>query len=399
MEFKVKFIDLPNELFGIVNVKSNENVDDKPDDYEISVYNIENYLSKFNRIVDPVIISMFYGLYISKKLPTELNVEYSNFTKKEFGVDITKEVNVFTHLIFCLWLKENGFPNELSNIRDYRGNLYKFIKKLLNQDFFTNQIIPFYLNQARESDSGFIHEMKESGYLEFKSLQNSPEYLSMEFRAAQEDFEKTVIVPLFEKITPSSDSAKGYENFEYDLKQLIAKGETGYTEFKSSALWSKHLTPEYLRDSTSNEVIKFGKKASKFIIARSIASFFNTDGGDLIIGIKENKKTGNDDIIGITSDINKLQDKTIDGYRRMLQDEILREYFYDDAYNIVTKYIKITFPEIEGKILCRLQITKADKRVFVKTNKNMDEFFIRTDAETRMITGQELVDYCDRRFK
>ena len=53
MEFKVKFIDLPNELFGIVNVKSNENVDDKPEDYKISMYNIENYLSK-QKLISPL---------------------------------------------------------------------------------------------------------------------------------------------------------------------------------------------------------------------------------------------------------------------------------------------------------------------------------------------------------
>ena len=240
--------------------------------------------------------------------------------------------------------------------------------------------------------------MKESGYLEFKSLQNSPEYLAMEFRVAQEDFEKTVIAPLFEKITPSSDSAKGYENFEYDLKQLIAKGETGYTEFKSSALWSQNLNSKEIHDSTSTVVHNFGKDASKYIIARSIASFLNTDGGNLIIGIKENKETGDDEIIGIESEFDKISDKNNDGYRRMLVDYIIRNYFEDDIYNNITKYIKITTPEIEGNTLCWLQIKKADKRVFVKT-KIGDMFFIRTDAETREIKGQQLVDYCYQRYK
>ena len=64
-----------------------------------------------------------------------------------------------------------------------------------------------------------------------------------------------------------------------------------------------------------------------------------------------------------------------------------------------SNYIKITFPEIDGEILCWLQIKKADKRVFIKTKQKGDMFFIRTDAETREITGQELVDYCERRFK
>lgn len=400
----IKFVGLPPELHGVVENRALKDKKDKepekPEDYTKFKYNKKSHLLKFERMIDPVIISMFYGLYISKKLP-EKNESVTNYEKKEFGiVNISQYWELFSHLLFCLWIKINGYPNESTNIL-YRTNLYKFIKCLLNEDYFINTIIPFYLNEANKNDMGyaFLYNMKESGFIEFKSSTSSPEYLAMEFQTAQKEFEDDIIKPLFEKITPSVEMNIDEDNFISEFKKYIDGGETGYTEFKSSALWSKHLNSEQIRDSTSNEVRNFGKDASNYIIARSIASFFNTDGGNLIIGIKENKETGNDEIIGITSEFNKLRDKNIDGYRRMIIDDIVRKYFEDDIHNNATKYITMIFPEIEGKTMCWLQIKRADKRVFVKTKQNGDMFFIRTDAETREITGQELVDYCERRFK
>ena len=60
-------------------------------------------------------------------------------------------------------------------------------------------------------------------------------------------------------------------------------------EFKSSALWSKSFTRAEIVTSDSKDVHKFGKDTSKVIIAKTIAGFLNTDGGNLVIGIKENK--------------------------------------------------------------------------------------------------------------
>ena len=400
----IKFVGLPPELHGVVEIRAlkdkNDQEPEKPDDYTKFKYNNKCHILKFDRMIDPVIISMFYGLYISKKLPDKKE-SVNIYEKKEFGiVNIYTYWELFSHLLFCLWIKINGYPNESTNML-YRQILYEFIEGLLNEDYFINTIIPFYLNEANKNDMGyaFLYNMKESGFVEFKSSTSSPEYLAMEFQTAQKEFEDEIIKPLFEKITPSVDINIDEDNFIREFKKYIDGGETGYTEFKSSALWSKQLNSEQIHDNTSIIVRNFGKNASKYIIARSIASFLNTEGGNLIIGIKENKETGNDEIIGIASEFDKLREKSIDGYRRMLIDDVVRKYFEDDIYNNATKYIKMTFPEIEGKTLCWLQIRKADKRVFVKTKQNGDMFFIRTDAETREITGQELVDYCEGRFK
>ncbi len=193
-------------------------------------------------------------------------------------------------------------------------------------------------------------------------------------------------------IIPSQKSA------DIDFNTLIGKGETESVEYKSSALWSKSLTEEEIKAPTaSRDVKKFGRDASKVIIAKGIAGFLNTNGGHLIIGIKENKTKNPDEIIGIEGEFSKLLDQCTDGYRRMVVDEIIRKYFHSEIYNHFSDYLKISFPEVNGKILCWLQMIKSDVPVFL-TIRNEDSFFIRMDAETRQIEGKEMVDYCGKRF-
>lgn len=182
------------------------------------------------------------------------------------------------------------------------------------------------------------------------------------------------------------------------IKDLIGNGENESVEYKSSALWSKSLTEEELKSPlASRDIRNFGREASKVIIAKTIAGFLNTKGGHLIIGIKENKTKNPDEIIGIEGEFSKLLDQCPDGYRRMIVDEIIRKYFHPEIYNHFSDYIKISFPEIDGKILCWLQLKKSKIPVFL-TIRNEDYFFIRIDAETRKLEGKEMVEYCKNRF-
>lgn len=189
---------------------------------------------------------------------------------------------------------------------------------------------------------------------------------------------------------PGIDEGTGFE-------ELIVGGENESVEYKSSVLWSKNYTPELITESKSTELKLFGKEASKIIIARTIAGFLNTEGGHLIIGVKETKNLNKNEIIGIESEFPKLKDPCVDDYRRMIVDDIIRKYFDSDIYNHLGKYIKITFPQIEDKTLCRFQIKKSDTKVFLTINKE-DHFYIRVDAETREIKGKQIIDYCIKHF-
>lgn len=182
------------------------------------------------------------------------------------------------------------------------------------------------------------------------------------------------------------------------LEGMISQGENQYIEFKSGALWSSRLTHEDIKQykPQSKELHIYGKTASKVIISKTLSGFLNSNGGTLIIGIKENKNTNNDEIIGIESEFKYLKDACVDGYRRMIID-VINDYFPKYVFNHLEDYITINFETIKGKIICSISTSKSDKKIFLKLH-SLDHFFIRVDASTREIKGSELVEYCEKRF-
>jgi hypothetical protein len=174
------------------------------------------------------------------------------------------------------------------------------------------------------------------------------------------------------------------EEDAHAIQAMIRTGENDHVEFKLQCLWSIDLTKEQISASESAEVRKYRTNASKFILARSIAGFLNTDGGDIVVGIE--------------NDYPKLNetDRNPDGYRRMLVDAVIRKYL-PEIYDTASRFIHISFPVVSGKTLCHLHITPSDKPVFVDSGTE-EIFFIRIDASTRAITGKNLTRYTLTRF-
>jgi len=182
------------------------------------------------------------------------------------------------------------------------------------------------------------------------------------------------------------------------VRTMIKTGENDHTEFKLQSLWSSDLSKEEILSSESSEIRKYRNNASKFIIARSIAGFLNTDGGDLIIGIQEDRKKNSIQAVGIEEDYRKLQekDRNPDGYRRMIVDSVIQKYL-PEIYNTASRFIQISFPTLSGRTLCHVHIIPADKPVFVSIG-NDEIFFIRVDASTRSLSGKVMTQYILNRF-
>ena len=207
MNKNIGHIHMPEEIFNIIEVKSKNDLpesDDrhlepeKPDDYNREKYNERCYLIQFNRLIDPVIIALFFGLYHSKELPPVDTQPIILDKSYEFSASIATQVDIFNHLLFSLWIKTNGFPDEDSDTIKYRRELYHFIEKIIDQQYFVNVIVPFYLDQATKYKAGtsFLFRLRESGFVEWKSTDISPEYLAMEFNSVQSSFIEEVIKPL-----------------------------------------------------------------------------------------------------------------------------------------------------------------------------------------------------------
>jgi len=182
-----------------------------------------------------------------------------------------------------------------------------------------------------------------------------------------------------------------------EFRRILNGGENAVVEFKSSALWSKAFSKAEIAASDSKDVHKYGRDTSKVIIAKTIAGFLNTSGGNLVIGVRENKRGHQDELIGIENEYPKIRDPCPDGYRRMILDEIIRKYFPPEIFHHLTRYIRIQFPKVGDKTLCWLEIGKTDEGVFIRV-QDEEIFFIRIDAETRQLSDKALVDYCRKQF-
>lgn len=187
-----------------------------------------------------------------------------------------------------------------------------------------------------------------------------------------------------------------------EIEELIKIGESSQIEFKTDALWSVFHKNQDINESKSYDLRTFKQKASKVIIAKSISALANSSGGILAIGVRENKLASKYEVIGIDEDLERLKklekDFSIDGYKRMIIDDIIRPYFPSKIYNSLGKYIIIKFEEYLGKTICLIKINKSDTKIFLDL-EGRKIFMIRTETQSRQIVDEELVDYCMDRFR
>lgn len=209
------------------------------------------------------------------------------------------------------------------------------------------------------------------------------------------------VAPSNTKEIHSKDKPVNQINVEpkFDIEKTIEnpKEENHFVEFKTSSLWSVRLRDDQIQESSSYELKEYGREASKFIIAKTIASFLNSDGGHLIIGVKENKTGVNNEVVGIESEFFKLQDPCRDGYRRMIVDQIIKAFFPAEVFHHINDFIEINFKEINGKTVCHVLARPSKTKVFINY-EGKGYFFIRIDASSRELKGEDVVDYCLRRF-
>lgn len=369
-----------------------------PLEYSEEGFNKKDFFDSSSvRIIDPLFILVYFGLYESKELPPFPLKEYPvpDGFQHDFGsVDVTTPKKILNHLIFCLWVKKNGLPDERNNTFEYRKNLYIFLDNILEDEYFMSVTVPFYLFKALQSPRKFFDRFFDSNYVKFEDSIKSPEYIAVEFQKTQQKFYDYIFPEILD------DSLR----INSETEKMIENDESDSVEFKPNAFWSvklqKNEIDALIKENPKNtkDLIEFGKDASKFVIAKSIAGFLNSNGGILLIGIKQDQETKITKIIGIEDDFTSLKetDRNFDGYRRAIIDMIIRKFFHSDFYNQVNDYITIKFLKLEEKQICRIEVYKAKEGIFL-TEKN--RFFVRSDAQTReIIDPKQIHDYCNEHF-
>ena len=269
------------------------------------------------------------------------------------------------------------------------------------------------MEEEKEKGGNFLKNIKKGIRVEILTKAGKKIIGIVEDTGSRTDFHENGIMVMLKSGEVGRVKKILNEKANSEIEHLIKKGESFKTEFKSDALWSLNKTSQEVNESKSYDLHTFKQKASKVILAKSISSFLNSEGGTLIIGVKEKKNSNNDyEILGIEEDLKKLKAigkaEDTDSYKRMIIDDIIRPYFPSKIYNHMNDYLQINFEELEdkenknttnkeNKTLCIIKIKRADIRVFLDL-EGTKMFFIRNETETRRIENEDLVDYCMKRF-
>jgi type III restriction enzyme len=157
---------------------------------------------------------------------------------------------------------------------------------------------------------------------------------------------------------------------EARIEDIIKRGEGEFLEFKSSLMW------DYQLNKPNN--------ALEIAIAKDLASFMNTRGGTLIIGV-----SNNGEIIGLDKDIaclTKRSDK--DGYEQKLMGLFTSHLDIKDSISI-----HLSWAELNGKSIAIIKIDASNHPVYCRNEQNVEQFFIRAGNTCRPLGVREAAEY------
>ena len=153
-----------------------------------------------------------------------------------------------------------------------------------------------------------------------------------------------------------------------ELKELILIGENEKLEMKSTLRYD-------LRQNIVN-------KNLEYVIAKTVSAFLNSEGGILIIGVDDN---GN--ALGLEKDIETFSKKDVDGFELHLRN-IIKKHLGSNF----EKHLKITFPIIDEKMICKVKILKSGKPVFANF-EGKDSFYVRNGNSSIPKNREEQSEY------
>ncbi len=166
--------------------------------------------------------------------------------------------------------------------------------------------------------------------------------------------------------------AKSPPVLESDLteeQRLISAGENDKVEFKSTLRW--------------NLVTDKADKAIENSALKTIVAFLNTEGGTLLIGVKDD---GN--ILGIEKDNFLNEDKFLLHFASLLNDRIGKPFL---------EHIEWGLREIKGRKILRVHCKPSPSPAFLKNNG--EEFYVRNGPSSVQLTTSEVLEYSKKHFR
>ncbi|NGX16024.1 RNA-binding domain-containing protein [Wenzhouxiangella sp. XN24] len=159
-----------------------------------------------------------------------------------------------------------------------------------------------------------------------------------------------------------------------EVHEFILRGEGQELEFKSSMRF------DFATQQVNRDLAK--------VVPKTLAAFFNSSGGTLLIGVDDNG-----DVVGIGADINTLSRKTADYYELTIR-------------NCIGKHLGVTqsaatsieFVPSHGQLVARIDCSPSRDPVYFQDGEKR-EFYIRDGNASRPLNVKESHSYIQHRFR
>ncbi len=160
-----------------------------------------------------------------------------------------------------------------------------------------------------------------------------------------------------QKLVSSSDLTR-------ETMALIEAGESTTVEFKS----------------TMRVNLQSGKQGKEIELAwlKTVTAFMNSDGGILLIGVKDDGT-----ILGIDADNFANEDKCRLHFKNLINSHIGTEF---------SRYVRMKMVEINSLTILVIECERVRQPVFLRVGKNED-YFIRSGPSTMKMTMSQMVKY------
>ena len=247
----------------------------------------------------------------------------------------------------------------------------------------------FGLNLGREHRLTLEHirsALDEDAGLDASARVNTRENVRLTFDPKVEDRIHEIVETNFElyrRITDDPEFGQALKNFLFDdyirrhrrAEELLKLQESKTFEFKSSLRWN-------LKENRKDD------KQVTHAVLKSIAAFLNTEGGDLLIGVDDDRK-----VLGINHDRLESDDKFM---RHLAQ--VVRNGLGDRAGTCIDPTTQI----IEGKTICLVSCQRSPEPVFLRwkgLEKAPDgDLYVRSGPGSVRLSKEDVRAYAATRF-
>jgi type I site-specific restriction-modification system R (restriction) subunit len=188
---------------------------------------------------------------------------------------------------------------------------------------------------------------------------------------------------LYKRITDDRAFGEAIKNFLFDqylrshrqAEELIKRGESKTLEFKSTLRWN-------LREDRKDD------QTVTYAVLKTIAAFLNTEGGDLLIGVGDDKT-----VVGIEPDRFENEDKLM-----LHLSQVVRNGLGDRASTCIDPNTQI----VQGKTVCVISCQRSPEPVFLKW-KGMEtspegDFYVRSGPGSVRLAPDSAEQYIQTRF-